>query len=674
MSGKNRLTATLLSFLIPGAGQLYIGRLGSGLALLVATVMAVAAIVFYAGTGGGRHVLLIVYLGLAVPVLYFLSVYSILQATSPSAADSHEEETGGLSRLQGFGLIAAGVLLLIFVRPGATVSSWLAVAGDYMTGGGLLLIGVLLVLRRESYGMYRLGRVTAALVIITVGALLLWDHIAERNHIALLGRWWPIALIALGAEVVAAAVGMRRSRKRLAFDMGGILLAVVIAVAAYGVTQFSGLPFKWIDQWKAEVGSLSGYTEEKGRRYEKELVIAPWDESVASVVISNPNGKVIVREGDVQEVQVKATVWVDLDNAEEADRIAEKSIVEITGSDKMTIEAKGEPYGTNGAMKPRMNLTVTFPRMPDEVTEAPGAVNETEEGQGAVQAQENETDYALPDGQGEAAAEPEQGERAAVNEQVNGGGSGEGRNAESAESAESAVGFPNTVEQPAETDSEQSGSEQPGAVEEEAPSGLQKMSITVLNGPVEVAGVRIAGKLTVENTNGEIKIQDTGGSVKASTKNGGIQLLDIAGDIEASTFNGKVEAVRVEGEVSVNVTNGGVMLQNILGRIEAETKNGEILITEAASAVNADTLNGRIVIKSSTVGGNWDVGSAVGEIELYIPDNGSYTVQGSVTFGSIETDLPLEVSKKTIQGQIGEGAQRININANSSISVYKYQL
>lgn len=631
MTGIKRFWAALLSFTVPGAGQLYIGRIRTGLVLLLSAVTVTVAIVYYAGVSGGRHALLLVYLGLALPVIYFYSMYDILQATSgqalASGADPYAAGAGADSaaqpaatRLQGLGLIGAGSLLLLLVRPTETTERWLVQIGDYLPAAALLAVGVLLYAKRGS-AMYRLGRMTAAVVIVAVGAILLWDQVKGRNDIALLIHWWPAVLILLGIEIVAVSIGGRTTRKRLSFDAGGFVLAAVIAVAAVGVTQFNALPFKWIDQWKVDVGGMTGFGEEKGFRYAKKPVAADLPDHARVLVIDNPNGEVTVREGDVEGIRVEAVVWVDIGDQAEADRIAKKSIIEITGGEKVTIAAKGEAFGVNGSRQPRMNLVVTIPRMPDPAVGMDAIIDSTDAEAGTPT------------------------------------------------SAPAAPG-----EEPVPAPPAQEGaSEEGNANAPEAGRGLQTIAIQVMNGPINVSGLRAGERVTAETANGEIALRDIGASVKATTRNGGVEAFDIAGDAEVETFNGTIRAERIGGRAVVSTVNGGIKLAAVEGDVEADTKNGAITIAEARGAVYADTLNGRIEVRSATVGGTWDIGSAVGEIALNVPENGDYEVSGSVTFGDIETDLPLEVSKKSIKGRIGEGTYRIGIDANSSIEVKRYR-
>ena len=666
MPFMKRFAAAMLSLAVPGAGQLYIGRTRTGLWLLLAAITATAGIVYTAGTFGGRHLVLIVYLCMSLPVIYFYSIYDILQATSAAGGGHAQSDRERVTGLQGMGLIAAGLLLLVVIQPAEWAEPMLGTAGDYAAAAGLVIIAAVMYGRRDR-AMYRLGRVTAASVLVAVGCLLLWDRIEGGDKIALVGQWWPAALIALGVEVVAISFGSRRCGKSIRFDTGGLVLAVVVSVVAYGVTQLSGFPMKWIDQWTAEVSELSGFTEEKGFQYTKEPVTHQLEDTALSLVIDNPNGRVTLREMDVEQILVETVVWVDLEDKAEADRVADLSVVEISGDEKLTIAAKGEAYGAAGNRKPRMNLVVTLPRSPEPVKIE-------------IEDEPAEPESMEPDGTESDGTNSSNSESDTAGEAANGAGQAE--QVEQAEQIEQPAQS-EQIEQPVQSEqieqpvqSEENVIEQ---IEELLPAddqalGLHTIKISVLNGDVDVQDVRVLESLEIDNANGAIMLRSLSAlSVKASTKNGGVEAYDIEGAARLATFNGRIVGERIAGDALVTTTNGSVRLQTVGGRIEADTKNGEIDILDVQGAVHADTLNGRIAVASPVIGGAWDIGSAVGEIHVALPEHGDYSVRGSVTFGDITTDLPLEVSKKTVEGEVGEGTYRISIDANSSIAIQRYQ-
>lgn len=659
MRANKRVTrswARLLSFLIPGAGHLALGLHMKGLLLLAATLTDLVAMVRFADEGGGKYALLIVYLGLALPVFWFYSVFDTLQEAAKLSSLQEdrlpaEQPKTAVLMIQGVLVIVLGLVLLALVRAPTVLTPWLDTAGVYAPGIGLAAIAVLIGMQRGRT-MFKMGRLTAAVIIMAVGGLLLWDEIKGRNDIGLLGQWWPAAFVLLGVEVVIFGLVYRTSSKRLSFDIAGSLLAVVIAVAAYGVTQFSAMPFRWLDEWKVNIAGMAGYGEEKGFQYEKEPLSIPVQPDLTSIVIDNPNGKVSLKKGDVREIEIKTVMWVDSGDREEADQVAAHSSIEVDNGDKLTIKAKGEPYGTNGNRKPRMNMLITVPA-DSHLVRLPADDSQNSEENG-----------------------PETLGGTASSENMEGGTHGLTSSTGTSEASN-----------PADASAESQGSEKERLPDESAVTPEEgesngasgdadvistQLKIQVTNGTVDVADLNLPGGLQVKVTNGEIAIRDINGSVGVETKNGSITASDINGDVRLETYNGIVKAARIQGKIQGSTLSGGIEAEQIGGAAELETKNGEIFIKEASSGIKADTLNGDIEISSAVVGGNWDIDSSIGEIRLYIPEDGSYTVNGSVTFGNVVTDLPLTANKKTISGEIGSGDYRINIDANSSIAVNRY--
>ncbi|WP_424768857.1 DUF4097 family beta strand repeat-containing protein [Paenibacillus sp. sgz302251] len=638
-SQKNRLLAVLFAFAIPGAGHLYAGQHRRGLLLLAIFLLDLTAIVRLADSDGGRHLLLIVYLGMMLPVFYFISVFDSLQ----SIENAVEPKVFGIS--DGLLLLTAGTIMLILIRPPEMILPWMNELAELCVGPIIMVASLLLLLRsrRGSLSMIKLGRFTAAALVLTVGALLLWDQIQGRNHIALLGQWWPVIFILLGIEVVMFSVIFKDKEKKVRLDLAGGMIALVITATAFAVTQYADIPFRWLDQFNVDLNGSVDYGEEKGFRYDKAVIKVPLEEGISLIRIVNPNGQVTVRSGDVQEIEVMTAVWVDLSNEAEANVIAEESVVKVTPGTEVELEAKGQSYSTNGSRKPRMNMTVTVPlSMSDklEMEEVP-----------------------LPTSTPAEAIEPLEGEGAAVPE------------SEAMTESELSVD-PNT--QAVAEDHDTIGMEpidnlNPPEDAESPQKTPVKLTIEADNGSIDVSGLDLPGGLEIGSNMGLITVTNIIGPVSVKGNNGGINASKIVGNSTLETKNGTITAADIEGKLYANTLNGSLELKQVKGDIEAETKNGKIKIDGVGAAVNADTLNGGIEVNSEIVGGNWDVDSTVGEIKLSVPEDGHYTVYGSVTFGNITTDLPLDISKKTIRGTIGEGTYRIQINATNSIVVNRFR-
>ncbi|WP_164545764.1 DUF4097 family beta strand repeat-containing protein [Paenibacillus albus] len=606
---RSAFFAPLIAFIVPGGGHLALGKHLTGLLLLLGTLTDIAAMIRFADEGGGKYALLIIFLGLALPFFWFYSVFDTLQLKAKlRAVDSSTSEvaaeplrtSGFIAALQGIGVIGLALILLWLVQAPDALLEALDDIGSYAPGAGLIMIALIAASRRK-HAMFKLGRFTASAIMITVGAFLLWDQMRSRNDIELLGKWWPAAFIMLGIEVVVLSLVYRTASRKPAFDIGGALLATIIAVTAFGVTQFASMPFRWLDEFKVNLTGTSGYSEEKGFKYNKGIMSEVLEPDTTSIAINNPNGTVTVRRGDVQAITVETVMWVDSTDKVEADGVSEKSVVTMNGGKKVEIEAKGHPYGANGNRVPRMNMIVTVP-------------------------------------------------------------------------AQSIFGNPPATLTPPEASTNNNATAGTNTEVEQKSELEPELSLDIMNGSADIAGLHLSGGLRIRATYGELTLRSLTGPIDAETKNGGIAVSDLEGDAVLSAFNGNIKLVHAVGSIQASTQSGDIELRQITGDIESDTKNGQITIREASGAIKADTLNGDIGVASAAVGGDWDIDSSIGEIHLQLPVQGNYSVNGSVTFGDVSSDLPLTISKKTIRGNIGAGTFRININANSSILVNRYKL
>ncbi len=652
---KSKLLTVLLAFVLPGAGHLYSGKHPTGLLLAAAFLLDITAIIRLADSDGGRHLLLIVYLALLLPIFYFYSVFDSLQSIEREVAADAEPVPLRLSH--GFLLLAAGLLMLLMVKPPELLLPWMNELAELGVGPGIALIAAgLLRFGKGTISMFKLGRFTAAGIILAIGALLLWDQLKGRNDIALFGQWWPLIFIALGLEIVLFSLFVKKENTKLRLDASGAAIATVIAVTAYSVTQYADFPVRWLDQFNVDLNGTMEYGEEKGYRFDKAVIKLPYEEGLSLMHIVNPNGQVKVISSDVQEIEVQSTVWVDLDDEAEAGAIAEQSTVKVTPGTEVVLEAKGKEFGANGSRKPWMNMIITVPlAMSDRLVTVPDL----------TPSQEPEGDATDGEATGEEATPATDGSGTEVDVtamDVPPTGSAEGFAADDAVSehtgdASALSPTPSATPEPSE------------AAEEQV---KLVMKIETGNGPVEIDGLSLPGGLDIRSTTGIVAVRNLIGTVTVKGNMGNIEVQGIFGQTSLETRNGTIKATDIEGKLFANTLNGSLELAEISDDVQAETKNGRIRIGSASGAVKADTLNGNIELSSEVIGGDWDLDSSVGEIRLGIPADGNFKVYGSVTFGTITTDLPLDISKKTLRGTIGAGTYRVQINATNSIAVKGY--
>ncbi|RJX38570.1 hypothetical protein D3P09_13490 [Paenibacillus pinisoli] len=666
-----RLLSVLLAFALPGLGHMRSGQYARGFLLLAALLLDYVAIFRLADSDGGRHLLLIVYLVLLLPVFYFISVFEVLQF-------SGEEKQAGISlRLKdGIWLTLAGALMLVLLKPPAILLPWMNELAEWSVGP-LLITASLLWLRATRKGeslMFKLGRLTACVILLAVGGLLLWDHFRGRNDIALLKDWWPAVFVLLGIEIMLYSTMLKRKAAGLRFDTAGIAASLVIAVTAYGVTQYADFPVKWLDQFNVDLNGRKEYAEENGFRFDKNVMKVPFDESVESLRIDNANGDIHVRMGEVKEIEIHATVWVDLTDEAEAKSIADQSIFHAVPGAETVLEGKGQAYGANGNRLPKMNVEIIVPKLEVPQEDFMGPPPPPEEPLDGGQEQE-------ADG-GSVSGNAADGDEASLNAEENSQDAGITAQETGAPSEIDGI-VPGEEGSSNDSGTAQDDAEQDGAVppagtdasfdsEEQRAPGVRelKLNINSGNGSVVVMDVNAKGGVAVRSSSGLVQLTAIHGDISVEGVNASLEASSISGQSSLVTKNGSIRVESAAGDVYASTLNGNLELIDIYGDLDTETKNGGIRISNAAMDIKASTLNGNVEIDSPVVGGNWDLDSSVGEINLRIPYSGSYTVYGSVTFGNITTDLPLVQTRKTLRGVIGTGDYRIHINATNSISIH----
>jgi len=150
--------------------------------------------------------------------------------------------------------------------------------------------------------------------------------------------------------------------------------------------------------------------------------------------------------------------------------------------------------------------------------------------------------------------------------------------------------------------------------------------------------------LTLQTTNGEIRVRGTSKSVEAATTNGDVRVSGAGGPIEIETTNGALELTAITGDVSGKTTNGSI----------------------------------RAEIGSLAADGNVELETTNGNVAVFLPPSLAATVTASTTNGKVTSSFPLTLSgamsSKSIRGTIGgkgKGAALAFATTNGNIQLLK---
>jgi len=379
--------------------------------------------------------------------------------------------------------------------------------------------------------MLKVGRYTAAILLVTVGVLLLLDQTTGSSHLGLILDWWPVLLIMLGVEYLIFNFMYRRGERQLRLDLGGLVLSILISAAVIGTTQADRLPTKWLQNIDFDIDTLNlSFSTESGHRFDKGLTTIPVTEATKRIIFDNPNGSVEVTAGSVTDIEVQATVWVDKVEQGEAAAIADESYIDFAEGATVRITARGKEYtgGFSNKRKPRMNLVVTVPRslkVDYELQLRNGGINVKDIAVvQELKAHTSNGPITISDIQGNVDVDTTNG-TIELN-RITGFAAADTTN---------------------------------GAVTAKAIGGA--VSIDTTNGAVTVE--QAGGQVKVDTTNGRINILEAASGIKADATNGGITVIThtVGGDYELDTLASPIE-VRIPETANVEV-KGSTSLVNI---------------------------------------------------------------------------------------------------------------
>ncbi|MGG6314449.1 DUF4097 family beta strand repeat-containing protein [Paenibacillus macerans] len=378
---KRKVIACLLSALFPGLGHLYLRLFLRGIAIVYFVLIDASALIFFSSVRTAINVPLLILLGLLIPAAYFYSVYDVLQSTdllnarlkreldTEAASPDKQDPSSGSGLKQGMKasalLIGGGSLLFVFQQKPVWLQELIQSYGAYLVAGGLAAGALSLILREGKRRFFRTGRLTAAALLLVVGALLLLDEVSGREDMLLMLKWWPLVFVFWGIEHILVLLWnlkkTPRPGKRLRVDVRGLLLSLFMAFSVFVVTQQEHYMHLWNRVSLDLTAAGAEYSAEEGYRVEKPQQDIPIDLNTERIVIDGMNGNIEVRKAEIENVIVRYTVWVDQLGTEEARRIASVTSVEANEGKTLALSVKDKAYGETGRRHPRVNLTVIVP-------------------------------------------------------------------------------------------------------------------------------------------------------------------------------------------------------------------------------------------------------------------------------------------------------------------------
>lgn len=207
----------------------------------------------------------------------------------------------------------------------------------------------------------RVGRITAALLLVTVGILLLIDQIRDTSWITLLFTWWPLILICWGLEVIW--VGLRKSERKWKLDVLGMFGAVFISAIVFTAAQ-PNLFQDWVRSIQFDFSMMKQMVLTDGIKFEQPKVTETLSSEVSSIRIDHAVGDIYVKTGNVEQMEVSSLLIVYNSNKDQAQTLADQihtQIVKDTEKGQWTVKTAGLSALSYSNANVRIDLQVLLP-------------------------------------------------------------------------------------------------------------------------------------------------------------------------------------------------------------------------------------------------------------------------------------------------------------------------
>jgi lia operon protein LiaG len=181
----------------------------------------------------------------------------------------------------------------------------------------------------------------------------------------------------------------------------------------------------------------------------------------------------------------------------------------------------------------------------------------------------------------------------------------------------------------------------------------------------------VDGNLSLSTASGDIRAQQTKGSLSIGTGSGDITATGHDGTFNAETGSGDVTAGTLAGALAeVETGSGNVSLTGInVTRLSVEAGSGNVKISEAqAPDASVETGSGDVSVTLLSGFQSLTVEAGSGNVEVLAPSTIGATVDISTGSGGIETEFPLQVTRKTsdgLRGTIGDGKGTLTVETGS---------
>ena len=208
--------------------------------------------------------------------------------------------------------------------------------------------------------------------------------------------------------------------------------------------------------------------------------------------------------------------------------------------------------------------------------------------------------------------------------------------------------------------------------------------LTTMGGEIEVTDSVLEGSVTTMG--GDVTFHRVGGGLRGKTMGGQLRIEDAEGAadggevVKIETMGGNIEVPSAPRGAEVKTMGGDIRIDSAKGFVKATTMGGRIRIGEMDGKVEAVTMGGDVEVHVVGEGGDVDISSMSGDLEIWLPADFSadFDLEIAYTRNShgdykMRSDFPVQETRTT-EWEYHRGSPRKYIRAAGQAGAGKYQV
>ena len=171
--------------------------------------------------------------------------------------------------------------------------------------------------------------------------------------------------------------------------------------------------------------------------------------------------------------------------------------------------------------------------------------------------------------------------------------------------------------------------------------------------------------LDLQTSGGNMNVENVNGTIVGETSGGDVEVDKLAGTVKLTTSGGNVRLLNSNGELTFETSGGDIVGEDLTGKVRVETSGGNITIRRTDASLYGETSGGDIRVELKDNKGI-DLTTSGGNVVVNLPKSITGDVDAETSGGDVSCDFSFSGKLKdgSLHGQINGGGQKIRLGSS----------